>query len=821
MHDFRFALRQLRKSPGFTAAAVLTLALGIGVNTALFSVVHAVLLRPLPFRESPRLVTLWESNPAKGVDQRAVSPPTFADWRAQSTAFADLAFWTGPFDHNLVTSDGTVRVRASYPSASLFGLLGLEPQLGRGFRAEDDAKEGPLTAVISHRLWQDRFGGDPQILGRALTVDTYGRRTYTIVGVMPPRFEFPDDTGLWLAAGWNGLSQNRRSGPWLNVLGRLQVGIGLDEARRELNTIQARLAQQYPEARPGTEVSVVPLLEQTIGRNLRTALLVLWGVVAGVLLIACANVANLMLARAASRRKEIALRLALGAGRWRVLRQLLTESVLLALLGGALGVLLGYWGVKAFVAANPAAIPRLAEVSMDGAALSFTLVAALVTGLVFGLAPAWQCSRPDLNDVLKETNRSAAGGLVASRTRSGLVVAEVALATVLLAGAGLMLKSFANLLAVDRGFDPGQILVAELDFSVSGFTTWVRPTATRPQVKVQALLERVRQLPGVKSAGASYAFLRRDNLPPVQWFSIHGRPVPNAGERPIAHHNAITPDYLRTLGMHLLRGRDFTEADTLQAPGVVLVNESFVRRFFPNDDPIGQHVTLESSAGGLATTNAFGQSVWSEVVGVVSNVKSLTAQPEAAPEIFRPYWQWPMQSPKVFVRATGDAAALAAAIRRETQSVIPNIPPPTIRLLNDRVSESIAQPRLQAGLLSLFGALALLLAASGIYGVLAYTVTQRQSEIGVRMALGAQKRHVLSLIIRQGMKLVGLGILVGIGASVALTRTLATLLYGVPPSDPVTFTGVAVGLLAVALAACWLPARRAANVAPMEALRHE
>ena len=822
MNDLKFACRQLLKNPGFTAVAVLTLALGIGANTALFSVVNGVLLRPLPFHEHDRLVTLWESSPAQGVDQQNVSPPNFADWQAQSSAFEEMAFWTGPNDFNLVTQDGPEKVRESYASSSLFRMLRVEPQLGRGFLAGEDREKGPQTAVISHRLWQERFGGNPEVVGQSLTVDTYYRRTYTIVGVMPPGFQFPGDTELWLPAGWNGLPLNRRGGHWLNVLARLKPGVTLAQAKAEMNAIQARVAQQNPGAGVASEVSVVPLLQQTVGRNMRTALLVLWGVVVGVLLIACANVANLMLARAASRQKEIALRLALGAGRWRVMRQLLTESILLALLGGGVGTLLSYWGVKVFVAASPANVPRLAEVSLDGTALCFTVVTAVLTGIIFGLAPAWQFSRADLNEKLKEGTRSASAGTAAGRTRSLLVVAEVALAAVLLVGAGLMLQSFAKLLTTDRGFRAEHLLTVELDFSVAGFTSWVHPTETRPQVRLRELMDRVRQLPGVESAGAAYRFLRKDNLPPVNWpFVIFGRPPLAEGKRPTAEHGAITPGYIRTLGMRLLRGRDFTEADLLGAPGVALVNESFVRRFFPNEEPLGQHVTLEGTPGPLGATDVYGLPVWSEIVGVVSDVKSLSAQPEAAPEIFRSYWQWPMQSPILFVRTRGNPTALIAAIRRETKSVIPSLPSPKIRLMTERVGESMAQPRFQAGLLNLFGGVALLLATCGIYGVLAYSVTQRQREIGVRMALGAQKRNVLSLVIGQGMRLALTGVAIGIVAALALTRVIRSLLYGITPTDPVTFALVSLLLVGVALLACWLPARRAAKVDPMEALRYE
>jgi putative ABC transport system permease protein len=822
MNDLKYAFRQLLKNPGFTAVAVLTLALGIGANTALFSVINGVLLRPLPFHHHEQLVTLWESSPAKAVDQQAVSPPNFRDWQARSTAFEDMAFWTGPSDFNLVTQNGSEKTRASFPSSSLFRALGIEPQLGRGFLPEEDRPRGPQTALISHRLWQERFGADPHVLGRSLTVDSYGLRTYTIVGVMPQGFQFPDDTDLWLAAGWNGLPQDRRGGHWLSTLARLKPGVTFAQARAQMNAVQAQIAREHSGERVGSEVSVVPLLQQTVGRNTRAALLVLWGVVTGVLLIACANVANLLLARAASRQKEIALRLALGAGRGRVMRQLLIESLVLALMGGAAGIAFGCWGVKVFVAASPKNIPRLGEVSVDGVAMFFTLGASMLTGVVFGMAPAWQGSRPNLNDELKEGGRAASGGVSAGRARSSLVVAEVALATVLLVGAGLMLQSFAKLLATDRGFRAEHVLTADLDFSVSGFTTWVSPTDTRPQVRLKELLERIRQLPGVQSAGVAYRFLRRDNRPPINSpFAIFGRPPVPEGERPTAEHNAISPGYLRALGVPLLSGRDFTEADTLEAPGVALVNQSFVRRFFPNQDPLGQHVTQVSSAGALDARDVYGVPVWYQIVGVVGDVKSLSAQPEAVPEIYRSYWQWPMQSPTIFVRATGNASALAALIRRETRAIIPNLPTPTIRPLSEHVGESLAQPRFQTGLLTLFAALGLLLAACGIYGVLAYAVTQRRREIGVRIALGAQKRHVLSLVLGQGLKLALAGLVIGVPAALILTQILRSLLYQVAPTDPFTFATVSLLLLLIGSVACWLPARRAANVEPMEALRDE
>jgi putative ABC transport system permease protein len=825
MNDLKLAFRQLLKNPGFTAVAVLTLALGIGANTAIFSIINGVLLKPLPYPNPDRLVTLWERSPQRGVEQERVSGPNYLDWREQNTVLSDLCVspgWEGSEEFNLVLRDTTAKVHASYTSASLFTTLGTTPLLGRTFLAEEDRKGGNRVAVLSHGLWQRHFGGDSNVIGRSLTVDTYGRRDYTIVGVMPPGFGLPSRCELWLPLGWMGVTlTERRSAHWHNVIARLKRGVTLAQAQTEMNAIQARMAQSHPAETIGLEVAVVPLLHQALGRNLRTALLVLWGVVTGVLLIACANVANLMLARAATRQKEIALRLALGAGRWRIMRQLLIESVVLAVIGGSLGVLIGWWGLQLFVAASPGNIPRLHEVTLDGAALGFTFGVSLFTGVLFGLAPAWQFSRSDLNEALKEGTRGASAGMATGRTRNLLVVAEVALSVVLLAGAGLMLQSFARMLGAERGFQPEHLLTAELDFSVSGFSTWVRPTATRPQVPLRELIERLRALPGVQAVGAGSRLLRRENRPPHERVAIFGRPVLKPEEQPAAEFKGITPDWLRALGGRVLRGRDFTEADTLEAPGVVLINETFARRYFPNENPIGQHFKLGSSQPPLSATNVWGLSEWSTIVGVVSDVKSLHPQPQAVPEVYVPYWQWPMQNPTLLVRTTSDPAALTEAIRRETKAVIPNLPLPVIRTMDDLLSESVAQPRLQAGLLSLFAGVALMLAAVGLYGVLAYTVTQRQREIGIRLALGARKRNVLSLVIGQGMKLALSGVALGLLAALALTRVIGSLLYGVTPTDPVTFAIVSLLLVAVALLACWLPARRAARIDPIEALRYE
>ncbi len=821
MTDLKSALRQLLKNPGFTAVAVLTLALGIGANTAMFSIVNGVLLRPLPFVKPDRIVMIWESSPE--TERRRVAPANFLDWQKESTLFEAISCspaWAGSREFNYVGADATERVAGAYVSSGFFPALGVTPQLGRWFLPNEDQPDKSAVTVLSHAFWQQRFGGDPNIVGRTLTLDSFWRRDFTIVGVMPPEFQLPTGEELWVSAGWMMGGNPRRNAAHYEVIARLKPGVSLDQAQAEMNLIQARIAQQFPEAGVGPRTRVVPLREEWVG-NAQRPLLVLSGAVGLILLIACANVANLLLARAASRRKEITLRLVLGARRWRVVRQLLTESILLAALGGAGGVLLAHWGVTLFIAASPAGIARLTEVSVDGRALGFTLIAAVLTGLVFGLAPAWQGSRTDVNETLKGDGRSASTGVTTGRLRGALVTAEVALATVLLVGAGLMLQSFTRLMKVDRGIQTANVVTAELDFSVAGYTTWITNSATRPQVRLQQLIERVRALPGVESVAAASHFLRQDSRPALQPFAIFGQPPLRESERPTVDNKAITPDYLETVGMRLLRGRSFTEADLLGAPGVVLVNESFVRRFLPGEEPLGKHFTIARELPSLDARDNVGLPIWNEIVGVVSDVKSLTTQPQAVPEVYWSYWQWPMQKPTLFVRAAGDPAPLMAAIHREARDVAPNVPAPSLQRLTDRLGASVAQPRFQAGLLNLFAGIALLLAACGIYGVLAYNVTQRQREIGIRMALGAPRNSVLGLVLRQGMRLTLLGVGLGVVAALSLTQVLRNLLYEVQPTDPLTFLAVICLLGAIALFACWLPARRAARVDPMVALRTE
>jgi len=825
MNDLRYALRLLLKRPGFSGVAVLTLALGIGANTAIFSVVNGVLLKPLPYPEPDRLVMLWERSPRRGFDREKVTGPDFLDWREQNRVFESMAFWPGWLgadDFNLVGADGVEKVKAIYASSSLFGVLRVKPLLGRAFLPEDDQWHGHRVAVVSHELWRRRFAANPDIIGQTFTVDTYGRRDYAIVGVMPPGFRFPDRCDLWLAAGWMGVRlDERRSAHWHCVIARLKPGVTLREAEAELNTIQGRIEWAHPNDLVGSIVAVVPLLEQTVGRNLRLALRVLWGVVACVLLIACVNVANLLLAQAAARQKEIALRVALGAGRWRITRQLLGESLILALLGGALGTLLASSGLKLLVAAASNHIPRLQEVALDGGALLFTLCVSLGTGVLFGLAPAWKCSKLDLNETLKETSRSATAGLHRSRLRGVLVVSEISLSFMLLIGAGLMARSFLRLIQIDRGFRPDHLLTAQLDFSVSGFTTWIEPTSTRPQVTLQEILERIRGGPGVESVGAVSTLPDNIGAARTQTIAIENRPPATPGEYPTANFQGVTPDYFRTMGIPLLQGRAFSESDAYEAPWVVIINQTMAKRYFPNQNPVGKRLAMggRKNPGQPDGADPSGRLPWKEIVGVVADMKKLSLRAETVPDVYVPYWQWPMQSPTLVVRAAANSANIAASIRTEMKAK--NLPTPTVRTMDEILSDAVSQPRLQTLLLGLFGMLALLLATVGIYGVIAYSATRRTHEIGIRIALGAQKWNVLGLVIGQGMSLALIGVGIGGAAALALARLMSSLLYEVEPTDPPTFVAVSFLLLAIALFACWVPARRAARIDPMEALRYE
>jgi predicted permease len=820
--DLRLAGRLLRKDPNFTLIAVFTLSLGIGANTAIFSVINGVLLKPLPFAEPNRLVMLWERRlptaASRGFEQEMVTPPDLADWQAQQQSFSHLAFWTGDSEFNLLAADGSDKIRCSYVASTLFPALGVQPFKGRGFLPEEDQKEGNRVAIIGYTLWQQRYGGNDDALGQTLTLDTYGKRDYTIVGVMPGGFQFPGKSEIWLPAGWNGIPQDRRGGHWLSVLARLKDGVTKDQAQTEMNLIQGRIEEQFPNLNLGSQVAVVPLLEQTVGRSLQTALWVLWGVIAAVLLIACANIANLTLARAATRQKEIVIRLALGASRWQVVRQLLTENFLLALVSGLLGLGLAWCGLRLLMATSADQVPRLQTVSLDALALGFTLAVSLLTSLLCGLAPALQATRPDLNEALKKGGKAPADGSSGNRLRNVLIVSEVALSLLLLVGAGLMINSFVRLLTINRGFQPDHLMVAKLDFSVSGFTSWVQTTQTRPQVTLKELLARMQEQPGVQAVAAISA-LPTSSTAPRQTILFEGRQA--EAEKALCNVAGITPDYFRTMGISLQQGRAFTEHDLFEAPAVVIINETIARRYFPDENPIGKRLAMEGRNGQPAGPNPRAATPWSEIVGVVADTRKLTLNADTVAELYAPYWQYPMQTPELLVRTDATASGVGVAISNEVKALNKNLPTPRIQTMNELLAGVIAEPRFQTTLLGLFGVLALLLAATGIYSVISYTVTQRTHELGVRLALGAQRIDVLKLVIGQGMRMVLLGLTIGLVCAFGLTRWLRSLLFEVNANDPLTFAAVALLLSAVALLACYLPAQRATRIDPMAALRYE
>ena len=813
--DLKFAFRQLRKTPGFTLIAVVTLALGIGANTAIFSVVNAVLLKPLPYPQPEQLVAIGAIDPRQTAGALGtLSFPDFEDYRTRSTSFAAMAAYRSR--DFAVGGDGEAHnVQGLRVSAGLFEVLGVQPALGRTFRVEEEAAGGGpegLTTILSYSLWQRQFAGDRSVLGRTINLDG---RPHTVVGVMPRGFQFPIDADSYeiyvtvapeatkLSEKHVPMTQNRGNHSY-QAVGRLKPGVTIDQARAELRTIAAALEQQHPDTNSNVGAAVFALRDDMVG-GVSGALYVLFGAVSCVLLIASANVANLLLARATVRAKEIAVRSALGARRGRIVRQLITESVLLAAFGGVLGLMIAAWGTDLLVSLVPDDIPRVSTVKVDPAVLGFTFIVALGTGVLFGLAPAVQASKLDLRDALNEGGRGAGGG-GRHWMRSGLVIAEVAVALVLLTGAGLLLQTFERLSRVSPGLQPSRLFTAELTLP---YVTYPKPENVAQFY--DELLTRVKTLPGVVAASTVEPLpLSGNNMGVI--FDVEERPLPQAQQANAAIRVAGT-EFFQTAGIPLIQGRLFNQDDRRGARHVMIVNERFAEKHFPGEDVVGKRIApgLNSDPGPLPMR---------EIIGVVGNIKSKSMSAEVEPEMYLPATQTPLGAAALVIRtATSDPLAITAAVRAELAQLNANIPLANVRTFESYVGSSLARARFNATLLAIFAGVALLLTAIGIYGVMAYSVAQRRQEIGIRMALGAQRRDVLRMVLGSGMKLASLGVVIGVSAAFAFTRILETMLYGVKPFDLVTFGTVAVLLASIALLACWLPARRAAGVNPLVALR--
>jgi putative ABC transport system permease protein len=829
--DLSYGFRMLRQRPGFTLAAVIALALGIGANTAIFSVVNAVLLRTLPFADPDRLVVVWQYNQQGEYSQLSLAYPNYDELRKQCQVCEDVGAWNSYTSTRFALTGGAQPEQAQYAvvSASLFSVLGVKPALGRDFLREEDQLGAARVAIISHELWRRRWAGDPKLIGAAITLNG---QSYTVVGVMPPGFvfpRFPRDAEVWVPLSGDPFP-GRRFSPgtrYLNVMARLKAGATFEQAEAEMETIARRIERQDPQFNRGLGLRPTPLHLQLTG-HLRPALFTLLGAVGFVLLIACANVANLLLARAASRRQEIAVRLALGATRLRLARQLLTESLMLALLGGAAGLLLAAWGVKllSIIPYNAASyyVPYNIshdQITLDGRVLAFTFALSLLAGVIFGLAPAFQSSKPDINDALKGVGAPTSVGIAGSRrrhTRSLLVVAEVALSLTLLVGAGLMIKSFLRLQEVDPGFEPESVLTAEISLPRAKYPNGQNVAAFHDQ-----LLGRLAATPGVAAAGLGSSLPLSGTNADTSFF-IDGRPPLEPRDRPHTHPRAISPDYFRAMGMKMVEGRAFTEQDHSQAPRVAIINETMARRFWPAQPALGKRVALDYEAMKYFSDRppefdlAAGMR---EIVGVVRDVRHERLETEPQPEMYVPDRQSPEREMNLVIRAVVDPSSLAAAVRGAVSAIDPDQPVADIKPMSRLLADSVAKPRFNYLLLTFFAAVALILTITGVYGVMSYAVAQRTREMGIRLALGGRSQDVLKLVIGQGMKPVIAGVALGLAGAYALTRVMATLLFDVSATDPSVFIGVAALLATVALLACYLPARRATKIDPVIALRHD
>ncbi|HSF20227.1 MAG TPA: ABC transporter permease [Vicinamibacteria bacterium] len=793
--DIKYAVRYLLAKPGTTFVAVATLAIGIGANTAIFSVVNGVLLEPLPYDEPHELVVVWQDlTRVDGPATEWATPDNFFDWRDQNEAF-DGMFALSNFGPTLSGGVEPELLAGAQTSYNAFSLLGVEPILGRGFAPEDDTAASELVVLLSHSLFQRRFGGSPEAIGSGIRLDA---EPATVIGVLPPGFELPmiENAEIFAPLRIDRTNTCGRGCYTLRVIARLSDRVSLERARADLSTIAARLERDYPDTNTGVGIHLVSLKDQLVG-DVRVAIWVLFGAVGLVLLIGCANVASLMLARAADREREVATRVAMGASRVRLVRQLLTEGFLLAAAGAAVGLVLALWGVDVLVSLVRDDVPRAAHLAMDSHALFFTVGISSVTGFVFGLAPAWHASRPSLQGSLREGLRGSARAPL----RRALVVAEVALALTLLVAASLLLRSFAALIEVDPGLDPEGVLTAQLNLVGPGYDE-----TTRRSDFVRRLLARVKSLPGVENAGVIYVLPMGGNNSDAN-FLIEGREPPEPHRTPVAWYRPASPDYFETMRMSLVRGRWFQPGEDAEAPPVVLINETAARRYWPNEDPLQSRVRV----GGK----------YRQVVGIVSDTKHFGLDQDERSAMYFPYEQLPLRFMSLVVRTSEDPTLLISPVRDAVWEIDPVLAVAQPSTMQDVIAATVAPPRTVTMLLSVFAAAALALAAIGLYGVMSYAVAQRTREIGIRMALGAKAGDVLRWAVGDGMLLLGIGSLLGLGASLVATRLMESLLFSVSPTDPMAFVGSLAVLVAVALSACYLPARRASRVDPLVALHHE
>ena len=794
--DLKYGIRMLFKKPGFTAVVVLTLALSISSTTVVFSVVNALLLRSLPYSNPDQLINVWSV--FKSNNKAYASAGNFREWQERNQSFQHLAAYD-LLKLNLTGGDRPEAIDVALVTANLFPLLGVQPVRGRVFQTEEEQPASNKVAVISDGLWQRRFGADAGVVGKSLVLDG---DSYTIIGIMPPHFSFPEKIEVWLPLSFVPEELADRSYNHLAVVGRLKPGIELRQAQAEMSALMDEQVRKYPNENSGRSMRLVTFQQNLIG-DIRMALWILSGAVFLVLLIACANIANLLMARATTRQKDVAIRIGLGAGRGRLIQQLLIESLLLSLLSGAIGLIFASGGLQILTTVGPTKIPRLNEVTIDGRVLAFTLVVSLLTGIIFGLIPALQATKPEINEWLKEGQRSASGGPGGKRARSWLVVTEMALALILLVGAGLLIKSFLMLWRVEPGFNPHNVLTMTISPSPPKYNT------RRDLVGLcQRLREQLKSTPGVEAVGVvnQLPFSGR-NL--GLNFSVSGKPPSRPEDTASASFRLVSPGYLQAMGIPLKRGRDFNDYDTRDSTPVALINETLAKHYFTNEDPVGKQLNIE------------GQQAPREIVGIIGDVKQIKLDAEGNPEIYVPFFQFAVPAMNIVVRTQTEPGSMTSAVLQQISRVDPDQPVFQVKTMDQYLGESMDQRRLSTVLLGIFAALALMLAAIGVYGMMSYLVSQQTREIGIRMALGARQLDIFKLVVRHGMWLCFLGIAFGVAAALFLTRVMTSSLYGISASDPLTYITISVLLAVIALLACIIPARRAIAVDPITALRYE